>query len=63
VITFDGDRMRIAFDRFDREAYEVFKKAKTIAEYRVETNHDSLTWVLECPARFAGVLGWKCLPP
>lgn len=57
-ITFDGDEMRIDFQRFDQERYQLFLKAKRLPEYRIRlSDPDALHYTITAPARFATMLG------
>jgi hypothetical protein len=57
VPVIDGDVMRFQFDRFDAEAYEVFKQAKRLPSKVVEYDRIRDTYILTTQARFADRLG------
>lgn len=56
-ITFAGDRMRVAFDRFDLDAYGLFLRCKALPEYDVTFDRERETYEISAPSRFAPLLG------
>ena len=56
-ITFAADELRIHFDQFGLDHYDLFLRAKRLPESRVEFHEDSETYSIVAPARFASVLG------
>jgi superfamily II DNA or RNA helicase len=64
-IQIHGDQMRVDFTQFDRQAYDLFLKAKRLPEYKIICDHESLTYSITAPARFAGMLGVEAVtqPP
>lgn len=57
MISFANDRMRIRFDRFGIDAYDLFLRAKRIPEYQIEFDAGSEAYTIDAPARFADMIG------
>lgn len=57
AVGFEGDRMRIRFDRFDIPAYRLFLKCKALPEMEVLYHRETETYSITAPARFASLLG------
>lgn len=50
------DDLEITFDRFDLDAYQLFLKAKTLPEKRIEFDWKTDTYKVITPARFASLI-------
>lgn len=57
AVAIADDRLRVHFDRFDLDSYQLFLKAKSLPEYEVEFHREGETYTITAPARFAGMLG------
>lgn len=55
------DRMRVRFERFGPEEYELFLKCKKLPEQKITYDEMRETYVIDAPARFAELLGAKRL--
>jgi hypothetical protein len=56
-VTVDGTRARVRFDSYDREAYELFLRAKALPESELSHDWRDDSYELSAPARFAAALG------
>lgn len=57
MITFDKDRLKVLFDRFDLDAYALFLKCKALPESEIDFDPERETYTLSAPARFSELLG------
>lgn len=57
AVTIDGERLRIAFEQFDMDAYRLFLQTKALPETDVSYDWQADTYTLTAPARFASRLG------
>lgn len=55
-ITFQGDLLRVHFDRFDIPSYDLFLKVKRLPEFNIEFHPETDTYTIEAPKRFATLL-------
>lgn len=57
AVGFEGDRMRIRFNKFDISHYRLFLRCKALPEMEVEFHPETETYSITAPARFASLLG------
>lgn len=56
-VAFAGDRMRVRFDRFAPDTYDLFLRCKALPESAIEFDPADESYTLTSHARFAGMLG------
>ncbi len=59
----DGETLRIAFNEWTPEAYDLFLRTKTLPEHEVRYDWATDTYTVEAPARFARLLGVEAERP
>lgn len=55
-VTIDGPLARVAFERYDLDAYRLFLRCKKLPEQQVEYDWERDTYTVTTPARFASLL-------
>lgn len=55
--TIDGDRLRIVFEEWGSESYQMFLRSKTLPEHHIEYDWEHDRYILTAPARFASIFG------
>jgi len=57
MISVEGENLRLAFDKFGPEEYDVFLRAKRLPESRLSYDYAADRYTIETPARYASLLG------
>lgn len=57
MIQVAGDTLRITFDQWNAEAYDLFLRSKALPEHSIDYDELSDRYTIETPSRFARILG------
>lgn len=57
AIHIDGETLRVCFDSFDIESYQLFLQVKRLPEYQLQRDDLTEAYSITAPARFAPMLG------
>jgi len=57
MVSIDGDRLKVRFDQFGQDSYQLFLRCKRLPESNVILHPEDLTYTIDAPARFAPMLG------